>query len=182
MTSYKSLKTKKDRRCSGRDDERAIGLSDAWESMTAARPEWPPDWPVVLGQALRQAEDASWTVALQCRRLKSDAAGEARRGLRLRADLQMLLIALRRLRRSAELAALAPEARDELSIAIAAFDRPLPDLWRLEDMETLFERAPVAIADDWSGPIIPLPGGVLNIDDALDCSDALLTAITTRCQ
>lgn len=94
----------------------------------------------------------------------------------------MLLIALRRLRRSAELAALAPGARDDLSVAIAAFDRPLPDLWRLGDMEVQFERALVAVADDWSGPVIQWPGGVLNIDDALRCSEALLAAMMMCCR
>jgi hypothetical protein len=153
-------------------------LSDAWDFMTAAM----PDWPLVLGHALRQAEDASWTVALQCRRLKADDAGEARRGLRLWADLQMLLVALRRLRRSAELAALAPMVGDDLCVAIAAFDRPLPDLWRLENIETSFECAPVAVADDWSGPVIRWPGGALNIDEALGCSEALVAAMTTRCR
>ena len=141
-----------------------------------------PDWRVVLGQALRQARDAGWTVALQCRRLKTADAGETQRGLRLWTDLQMLLIGLRRLRRSAELAAQAPGVRDGLSVAIAAFDQPLPDLWRLENMEASFERAPVAIADNGSGSVIQWPGGVLNIDDALRCSEALLVAMTTLCR
>lgn len=141
-----------------------------------------PNWGAVLGQALRRAQDARWTVALQCRRLKSEDVGERSRGLRLWADVQMLLIALRRLRRSAELAALAPGARDDLSVAIAAFDRPLPDLWRLGDMEVQFERALVAVADDWSGPVIQWPGGVLNIDDALRCSEALLAAMMMCCR
>ena len=146
--------------------------------MTAAS----PDWQALLGQALRQAREARWTVELQCRRLKEGAGGEPQRGLRLWADLQMLLIALRRLRRSAELAALAPAATDEIVAAIAAFDRPLPDLWRLGNIEAPFERAPVSVADDWTGPVIEWTGGALNVDDALRCSEALVEAMTTRCR
>jgi hypothetical protein len=145
--------------------------------MTAAS----PDWQALLGQALRQAGEARRTVELQCRRLKEGDGNEPQRGLRLWADLQMLLIALRRLRRSAELAALAPAATDEVVAAIAAFDRPLPDLWCLENMEAPFERAPVSVADDWTGPVIEWPGGALNVDDAFACAEALHAAMTRHC-
>jgi hypothetical protein len=69
-----------------------------------------------------------YTVALQVRRLGSEEPEDSTFVLRWWADLQFLIVALRRLRRAAELAAKTDDRAAPVRAAIAAFDAALPGL------------------------------------------------------
>lgn len=116
-------------------------------------------------------------VAVQCRRLKIPEPEEPRLAIRLWADLQLLMIALRQLRRSVELAALAPSLQDGLVRALAEFDRPLPDLWRMRSVEEHFETHPVPESKSWDGRVFTWADGSLNVDEALKAAEQLLAAM-----
>jgi hypothetical protein len=83
---------------------------------------------VVLRQAFRLASEAVCTVALQRRRLRSKEPEDEAFVFRWWADLQFLIVALRRLRRAAELASRVPSAKSKLSTALKRFDDSLPGL------------------------------------------------------
>lgn len=136
-----------------------------------------PSWSSVVEHALRRAQDACLLVALQCRRLKRTDMGESHLAVRLWADVQMLMIALRQLRRSVELAALAPSLQDGLVRALAEFDGPLPDLWRMRSVEEHFEAHPLPEADAWDGRVFTWSDGSLNVDEALKAAERLLAAV-----
>jgi hypothetical protein len=68
------------------------------------------------------------TVALQVRRLATEEPEDETFVLRWWADLQFLIVALRRLRRAAGLAASADDEGGRLRAAIERFDRRLPAL------------------------------------------------------
>jgi hypothetical protein len=68
------------------------------------------------------------TVALQVRRLATEEPEDETFVLRWWADLQFLIVALRRLHRAAELAASADDDGGRLRAAIERFDRRLPAL------------------------------------------------------
>lgn len=89
----------------------------------------------------------------------------------------MLMIALRQLRRSVELAALAPSLQDGLVRALAEFDGPLPDLWRMRSVEEHFETHPVPEAKAWDGRVFTWADGSLNVDEALKAAERLLATM-----
>jgi hypothetical protein len=89
----------------------------------------------------------------------------------------MLMIALRQLRRSVELAALAPAFQDGLVRALAEFDGPLPDVWRMRSVEEHFESCPLPHADAWDGRIFTWAGGSLNVEEALRAAERLLATM-----
>lgn len=68
------------------------------------------------------------TIALQVRRLESEEPEDKTFVLRWWADLQFLIVALRRLRRAAELAATADDENGRVRAALNTFDRRLPAL------------------------------------------------------
>jgi len=86
----------------------------------------------------------------------------------------MLMIALRQLRRSVELAALVPAMQDGFVRALAEFDGPLPDLWRMRSVEEYFEAQPVPEIEAWDGRVFTWAGGSLNVDEALKAAERLL--------
>lgn len=136
-----------------------------------------PSWSSVVEHALRRAQDACLLVAMQCRRLKRAELEESQLAIRVWADIQMLMIALRQLRRSVELAALSPSLQDGLVRALAEFDGPLPDLWRMRSVEEHFEAHPVPEADAWDGRIFTWAEGSLNVDEALKAAERLLATM-----
>ena len=56
-----------------------------------------PPWSSVVEHALRRAQDACSLVSVQCRRLKLPDHEESRLAIRVWADVQMLMIALRQI-------------------------------------------------------------------------------------
>ncbi len=136
-----------------------------------------PSWNSVVEHALRRAQEACLLVALQCRRLKRAEPEEPQLAIRVWADIRMLMVALRQLRRSVELAALSPPLQDGLVRALAEFDGPLPDLWRMRSVEEHFEAHPVPEADAWDGRIFTWADGSLNVDEALKAAERLFATI-----
>ena len=134
-------------------------------------------WSSVVELALRRAQQACSLVALQCRRLKLCQSTEPCFALRVWADVQMLVIALRQLRRSVELAALVPALQDGFIRALSDFDGPLPDLWSMHSVEEHFETVPVPDVEAWDGRVFSWAGGSLNVDEALQAAERLLAAM-----
>lgn len=82
----------------------------------------------LLGRACRIANEAVHAVALQHRRLRSAEPEDNTFVMRWWADLQFLIVALRRLRRAGELAAHSPAATAVIQDALKDFDQALPSL------------------------------------------------------
>lgn len=89
--------------------------------------ETPPSVTVVREHAFSLANEAMFTVALQIRRLRSEEPEDTDFVMRWWTDLQFLIVALRRLRRTAELAA-RTDPSNSLREAMADFDAQLPGL------------------------------------------------------
>ncbi|MFI5300451.1 MAG: hypothetical protein ACHREM_20380 [Polyangiales bacterium] len=88
----------------------------------------PPTDEEVLDRAASLINEAVYTVALQRRRLGSSEPEDENFVMRPWADMQFLIIALRRVRRAAELAKRVGEVRAEIEQAIVAFDAAVPSL------------------------------------------------------
>lgn len=82
----------------------------------------------MLERALSLANEAMFTVALQVRRLSSSEPEDQVFVFRWWADLQFLVVALRRLQRSVGIALLVPAAAAEVAEALAEFEVALPGL------------------------------------------------------
>lgn len=89
----------------------------------------------------------------------------------------MLMIGLRQLRRSVELAALVPALQDGFIKALAEFDGPFPDLWSMRSVEEYFETILEPGVDAWDGHVFTWAGGSLNVDEALQTAERLLAAM-----
>lgn len=83
---------------------------------------------VVRERAASLASEAMHAVALQVRRLASEESEDSTFALRWWADLQFLVVALRRLRRAADLGEKADNQTGSVRAAIADFDAELPTL------------------------------------------------------
>ncbi|MGH2971104.1 MAG: hypothetical protein ACRDLE_02995 [Gaiellaceae bacterium] len=101
---------------------------------------------VVIERAISFATETMWTVELQVRRLGSAEPEDDRFVNRWWVDLQFLIGTLRRLRRTAELAATATN-REALRPAIEAFDRALPSLKKMRDVNEHFDSYVLDSAD-----------------------------------
>ncbi|MEX2210674.1 MAG: hypothetical protein WD689_02785 [Gaiellaceae bacterium] len=88
----------------------------------------PPSAAAILERAFSLTNEAMFTVALQIRRLGSEEPEDKDFVMRWWADLQFLIVALRRLRRAAELAARVDDPSASVRKAIALFDAELPAL------------------------------------------------------
>jgi hypothetical protein len=91
--------------------------------MTAA-----PASAAVRERASSLANEAMLTIALQVRRLGSKEPEDGTFIFRWWADLQFLIVSLRRLRRIAELASKVDDSSQSIKAAIETFDRALPYL------------------------------------------------------
>lgn len=87
-----------------------------------------PSDAVTMERARSLANEAMFTVALQRRRVRSNEPEDDVFVMRSWADLQFFIVALRRLRRAAELAGLVTWAKDSLALALRNFDHALPQL------------------------------------------------------
>jgi hypothetical protein len=82
----------------------------------------------ILDRARSFANEAVFTIALQRRRILSSEPEDETFVMRRWADVQFLLIALRRVRRAGELAKQVKAVRPEVEAAICAFDAAVPSL------------------------------------------------------
>ncbi len=93
-----------------------------------------PNVAVILERAHRLANDAVRAVALQHRRLHGREPEDDSFVFRWWADLQFLIIALRRLRRVAQVAGEAPHVAGTVATALREFDKAVPDLARMRNV------------------------------------------------
>lgn len=147
-----------------------------------------PSDAATMERALRFANVAMFTIALQRRRLKSVEPEDERFAFRWWADFEFLITALRRMRRSAELATKAPSVRIEVEAAIAEFDAAVPSLLPmrnvLEHIEDFgvddprrrlgdIDRGQLEVST-WGESTVQWLGRELNIDGAFTGASTLL--------
>lgn len=140
-----------------------------------------PSDAVIVERARSLATEAMDTVALQCRRLRSTKPMDDVFVFRWWAGLQFLIVALRRLRRTAQLAASIPAAADVMEHALETFDTALPALARMRNVgehiddyavdaprrnHKNVDRRQVQVGR-FDGVTYTWLGGALNVDDAL---------------
>ena len=144
----------------------------------------------ILERAKSLCNDACFTVALQHRRLRTTEPEDEIFVFRWWADLQFLIVALRRLRRSAQLAARVPSVSEKLKIAIREFDKTLPNLAKMrnvgEHIDDYALDSPKRHHPDvnrrqlqvgaWDGKIFSWVGD-LDIDVALGAAEELFEAV-----
>ncbi len=93
-----------------------------------------PSDAVILERARSLCNEACFTVALQCRRLKSTEPEDAVFVFRWWADLQFLIVALRRARRAAQIALRVSSVAARIDAAITEFDSALPRLSKMRNV------------------------------------------------
>lgn len=149
-----------------------------------------PSDAAILERAKRLCNEACFTVSLQHRRLRTTEPEDQVFVFRWWADLQFLIVALRRMRRSAELAGRVPVVSKVIAQAIGEFDRTLPDLAKMrnigEHIDDYAVDAPKRRYADidrrhlqvgtWDGKVYRWIGE-LDIDVALEAAERLFGAV-----
>ena len=131
-----------------------------------------------IERTLSLASQEMYTVALQCRRLRSKEPEDSKFIFRWWADLQFLIVSLTRLRRSIEIAKKVSVAKNDLAKALKVFDRSLPDLKTMRNVGEHIDnyandqgrnknvnRRELQVGS-WDGTTYIWLGKSLNIDDA----------------
>jgi hypothetical protein len=169
----------------------------AWLAAVVRR-ELPPSDAVFLERAKSLANQACFTVALQHRRLKSTEPEDDVFIFRWHADLQFFIVALRRLRRAAELTAGVPAVSASVETAIHDFDERLPGLAKMRNVgehidDYLHEGRQPARKDrrrhkevrrdelqvsTWDVPVFTWLGVELDIDVALKAAETLFAVVS----
>lgn len=88
----------------------------------------------MLERMLSLCNEACFTVALQHRRLQTSEPEDDIFVFRWWADLQFLVVALRRLRRSAAIGARISSVSERINQAISSFDKRLPGLAKMRNI------------------------------------------------
>jgi hypothetical protein len=146
-----------------------------------------------MERARSLANEAMFTVALQRRRIRSKEPEDAAFVMRWWADLQFFVVALRRLRRAAELASRVERAKDSLSAALRAFDDALPQLTVMRNVGEHIDDYAVDSpkrrhkgvsrqglqVGTWDGTTYEWLGESLNVDVAHDAAHTLFVAVTS---
>jgi len=160
-------------------------------TMSANSPADRPSDGAIVERALSLANEAMFTIELQHRRLRSDEPEDRVFFFRRGADFQFLIVALRRLRRAAELASKVDRIAPDVRIALAAFDLDLPMLLTMrnvgEHVDDYAMDAPrrkhKAITrrhlqvGSWDGRTFSWLGMPLNTDTALETARRLMSAM-----
>jgi hypothetical protein len=155
----------------------------------------PPD-AVVLERARSFANEAMWAVALQRRRIRSTEPEDRRFVFRWWVDLQFLIVALRRLRRAAELASRVASAGPSVALALKKFDEALPQLsvmrnvgehiddYLLGNSKTRHKQVSRGMLQSgtWDGVTYTWLNESLNVDGAHDAAFQLFSALRTACR
>lgn len=150
-----------------------------------------PSEAVILERSKSFCNEACFTIALQCRRLRTTEPEDEVFIFRWYADLQFLIMALRRLRRAAGLAARVPQVSDSLKIAIKEFDNQLPNLAKMRNVGEHIDdyvtnnkqnrhkdiQRHVLQCSSWDGTVFTWLGVDLDIDIALKASEGLFGAV-----
>jgi hypothetical protein len=139
----------------------------------------------ILQRASSLCNEACYTIALQHRRLRSTEPEDSTFVFRWWADIQFLIVALRRLRRSAEVAGCVPRLSKLINTALLVFDGALPGLVKMRNVGEHVEDYALDRGRDksvlrselqigcWDGTVYSWLGESLNIDTALDAADKL---------
>jgi hypothetical protein len=93
-----------------------------------------PSDAAILERAFSLVNEGMFTVELQRRRIRSAEPEDEKFIFRRWADLQFLVVALRRLRRAAQLAGNVPSVAQRISSALGEFDDSLPGLARMRNV------------------------------------------------
>jgi hypothetical protein len=150
-----------------------------------------PTATVVLERARSLCSEACFTVALQRRRLRSAEPEDDKFIFRWWADLQFLIVALRRLQRAAQIATHVPEVHLQVIEAITEFKASLPGLDTLRNIgEHIDEyavdspkRHDISIdrrglqVGTWDGTTFSWLNQQLNIDTAMLAAEKLFLAV-----
>lgn len=88
----------------------------------------------ILDRAVSLANEAMFTVAMQRRRIDRRELEDEDFAMRSWADVQFLIVSLRRARRCAEIALAVSPTRHEVQRALAEFDRAVPHLSLLRNV------------------------------------------------
>jgi hypothetical protein len=158
---------------------------------TVAAPSAEEKDAALLERAKSLSNQACFTIALQRRRLRSVEPEDDIFIFRWLADLQFLLVALRRLRRAAQLAANPTHLRPAIMAAIADFDAALPGLATMRNVGEHIDN--YALNDpkrhhrnvkpgqlqvgSWDGTVFTWLGHQLDIDVAVAAGDKLFLAV-----
>lgn len=150
----------------------------------------PPSDAALLERAFSLVNQAMFTVALQRRRVRSEEPEDKVFVFRHWADLQFLIVALRRLRRAAELASRVP-AGSSLREALRGFDHALPGLSVMRNVgehiddyavdntkrrHKSVDRRSLQVGQ-WDGATYTWLNFSLNVDDAHAAAFALYSAV-----
>jgi len=152
-----------------------------------------PSDAVIMERARSFANEAMFTVALQRRRIRSNEPEDNVFVTRWWADLQFFIVALRRLRREAELAGRVTMAKDSMAFALQNFDTALPQLSLLrnvgEHIDDYAVDSPKRRHKDvnrqalqvgsWDGTTYQWLGKSLKIDVAHDAAHTLFAAVSS---
>jgi len=151
----------------------------------------PPSALATIERAHSLANDAVRTVALQRRRLRGHEPEDDTFVFRWWADLQFMIVALRRLRRAAQIASKVPWAAADLDKALQDFDRELSAVATMRNVgEHIDEYAldsdtrhhknvdrTQLLVGAWNGTVFEWLGHELDIDKALAAAETLYGAI-----
>ena len=146
-----------------------------------------------LGRAHSLANEAMFTVALQCRRLRTQEPEDGTFVMRWWADLQFLIVALSRLRRATKIACEVPAVAEDVKAALHNFDQAIPDLARLRNVGEHIDEYAVdspsrhdktvsrkqTQVGSWDGTVYKWLDVRLNVRDALVAAEELYEALRT---
>jgi hypothetical protein len=143
----------------------------------------------ILERAFSLANEAMFTVALQRGRVRGTEPEDESFVFRWWADLQFLIVALRRLRRAAELARRVPAAAGDVAAALKAFDVALPMLPMMRNVGEHIDDYALDRGRDkhvsrqalqvgaWDGRTYSWLGESLNVDVAHAAAEGLWSAV-----
>jgi hypothetical protein len=149
---------------------------------------------VAFGRAVRLAAEAMHAAALQRRRLATTEPEDEQFVMRWWADFQFFMVALRRLRRAAELAALSATNAEDVRAAIRAFSAAVPALnlmrnvgEHIDDYVLSSQRRRHGSVEPrqlevatFDGRTVAWLGSELDVDEALAAAERLYRALTQQ--
>jgi hypothetical protein len=151
------------------------------------------DTAATLERAYSLANEAMFTVVLQCRRLRTLEPGDETFVMRWWADLQFLILALCRLRLAVKIACKVPAVIDDMEAALLNFYWVLPDLTRLRNVGQHIDEYSVdsssrrhkkvsrkqTLVGSRNGTVYEWLGVQLNVCDALIAAEELYGVLQT---
>lgn len=157
--------------------------------MDIDRETAPPSPETILDRALTFALEGLQAADVQLQRARQEAPSGPDGAFLWWIDLQFFIVALRRLRRAAELALRVPDQRPAIQQAIRAFDEALPDLPLLRNVGEHIDEYAVGEGFDssirwqqlqvggWDGATFAWLDTELNADKAIEAGKKLVGEI-----